>query len=103
MVEMRKKDRDDIERNRIHIRTIANLLHSILQVPKSSSSVDSVAVSQTPPAVGDIYETFVTSKLTVRNTLMETPAFSDIKDEKDVEGESGDGVRRRTVTWVIRI
>jgi hypothetical protein len=103
MVEMRKKDRDDIERNRIHIRTIANLLHSILQVPKSSSSVDSVAVSQTPPAVGDIYETFVTSKLTVRNTLMETPAFSDMKDEEDVEGKVMTEVWRRTETWLVRI
>jgi hypothetical protein len=71
-LEMRRKDRDDIERNRIHIRTMANLLHSIMQVPKSSSSVDPVATSHTPPAAGDIYDPFVTSKLTVRQ------AFSDI-------------------------
>ena len=48
-LEMRRKDRDDIERNRIHIRTMANLLHSILQVPKSSSSADPVATPHTPP------------------------------------------------------
>ena len=81
-LEMRRKDRDDIERNRIQIRTIANLVHSILQVPKSSSSADSVAAPQTPPALGDIYDPFVTSKPTVRH------AFSDIKDE---EGENDDG------------
>jgi hypothetical protein len=82
---MRRKDRDDIERNRIHIRTMANILHSILEVPKSSSSADPVAKPQTPsPAVGDIYDPFVTSKRTVRH------AFSDIKDEEEVE-DSDDG------------
>ena len=68
-LEMRRKDRDDIERNKIHIRTMANLLHSIMQVPKSSSSVDTVATSHTPPATGDIYDPFVTSKLTVRQAF----------------------------------
>jgi len=72
---MRRKDVDDIESNKIHIRTMANLLHSILQVPKSlSSSSDPVATPHTPPpAVGDIYDTFVTTKRPVRH------AFSDIK------------------------
>ena len=80
-LEMRRKPRDDIERNRVHVRTIDNFLHSILQVPKSSSSADPVAKPQTPPpAVGDIYDPFVTSKRTVRHD------FSDIKDEEEVEG-----------------
>jgi len=83
---MRRKDREGIERNRIHIRTMANLLHSILQVPKSSSSADPVANPHTPPppAAGDIHGPFVTSKRTVRQ------AFSDIKDEEEVEEEESD-------------
>ena len=85
---MRSKDRDDIERNRIDIRTMANL-HSIMQVPKSSSSADPVATFHTPPpAAVDIYDPFVTSKRTVRQ------AFSDIKDEE--EEESDDGGEERT-------
>ena len=55
---MRRKDRDEIVRNGIHIRTIDNLLHYILQVPKSSA--DLVAAPQTP-AVGDIYDPYVLS------------------------------------------
>ena len=88
MLEMRRKDRDDIERNKVHIRTMANLLHSIMQVPKSSSSADPVATSHTPPppAAGDIYDPIVTSKRTVRQ------AFSDIKNEE----ESDDGGEERT-------
>jgi len=86
-LEMRRKDRDDIEKNEIHIRTIANLLHNNMQVPKSSSSADPVAAPQTPPAVRDIYDPFVTSKRTVRHVMMETTAFSDIKHEEDGEGE----------------
>jgi hypothetical protein len=83
---MRRKDREDIERNRIHIRTTANLLHSILRAPKSSSSADPVATPHTPPvAAGDIYGPFVMSKRTVRH------AFSDIKNEEEVEEESYDG------------
>jgi hypothetical protein len=85
---MRRKDRDDIERNRIHIRTMANRLHSIMQVPKSSSSVDSVATPHTP-AAGDIYDPFVASKRTVQH------AFSDIKDEEE-EKESDDGGEEKT-------
>ena len=42
-LELRRNDREDIERNRIHIRTMAYLLHSMLQIPKSSSSADPVA------------------------------------------------------------
>ena len=88
-LEMRRKDREDIEWNRIHIRTMANLLRSIMQVHKSSSSADPVATSHTPPppAAGDIYDPFVTSKRTVRQ------AFLDIKDEEEVEEEeeSDDG------------
>ena len=89
-LEMRRKDRDDIERNRIHIRTMANLLHNNMQVPKSSSSADPVATSHTPPppATGDIYDLFVTSKRTVRQAL------TDIKDEE--EEESDDGGEERT-------
>ena len=84
-LQMRRNGREDIERNRMHIRTMANLLHSILQVPKSSSSADTVATPHTPPpTAGDIYGSFVTSKQTVRH------AFSDIEDE-DVEEETDDG------------
>ena len=59
-LEMRRKDRDDIEGNRIHIRTMANRLHSIMQVPKSSSSADPVATTHTPPppAAGDNNDPF---------------------------------------------
>ena len=82
---MRWNDKEDIERNRIHIRIMANLLHSILQVPKSSSSADPFATPLIPlPAAGDNYGSFVTSKQTDRHTL------SDIKDEEVVE-ESDDG------------
>ena len=98
MVRDGRKARDDIERNKVRVRTIANLLHSILQVPKSSSSADPVAKPQIPsPAVGDIYDPFVTSKRTVR------PAFTDIKDEEEVEGKVMTKVRRRTGTWLVRI
>ena len=45
---------------------MANLLHSIMQVPKSSSSGDPVATADTPPATGDIYDP---------NTLLWTPLF----------------------------
>ena len=84
-LEMRRNDREDIERNRIHIRTMVNLLHSILQVTESSSSADPVATPHTPtPAAGDIDGPFVTSKQTDRQAL------SDIKDE-EVEEESDDG------------
>jgi hypothetical protein len=76
-LEMRRNDREDIEWNRIHIRTVANLLHSILQVPKSSSSADPVATPHTPPpAAGDNYGPFVTSKQTDRHALL------DIKNEE---------------------
>ena len=83
-LEMRRKERDDIERNRIHIRTMANLLHSIMQVPKSSSSVDTVATVHTPPATSDIYDPFVTSKGIVGQT------FSNIKDEEEESDDEGD-------------
>ena len=84
---MRREDRDDIERNKIHIRTMANLLHSILQVPKSlSSSADPVETPHTPPpAVGDICDPFVTTKRPVRH------AFSDIKNEEGEENDDGGG------------
>ena len=97
---MRRKDREDIERNRIHIRTMANLLHSIMQVPKSSSSADPVAISHTPPrpTAGDIYDPFATSKRPVRH------AFPDIKHEEEVEEKVMTEVRRgRTGTWLVRI
>ena len=82
---MRRNDREDIERNRIHIRTMANLLHSIMQVPKSSSSADPVTTPHTPPpAAVDIYGSFVRPKQTDRY------AMSDIKDE-EAEEESDDG------------
>jgi hypothetical protein len=91
---MRRKDREDIEKNRIHIRKMANLLHSIMQVSKSSSSADPIATSHTPPppAAGDIYDPFVTSKRTVRQ------AFQGIKDEEEVEEEeeSDDGGEKKT-------
>ena len=48
-----------------------------------SSSADSVAAPP-PPAVGDIYDPFVTSKPAVRH------ASSDKKDEEGVEGDSDD-------------
>ena len=73
---------------------MANLLRSIMQVHKSSSSADPVATSHTPPppAAGDIYDQiFVTSKRTVRQ------AFPDIKVEEEVEEEeSDDGGEERT-------
>jgi len=92
-LEMRRKDREDIERNRIHIRTMANLLHSIMQVSKSSSSADPVTTSHTPPppAAVDINDPFMTSKRPVRQ------AFPDIKDEEEVEEEEcDDGGEERT-------
>jgi len=72
---------------------MANLLHIIIQVPKSSSSVDPVATSHTPPAAGDIYDTFVTFKWTVRQ------AFSEIKNEEEEE-ESDDGDEEKTYGYL---
>ena len=93
-LEMRRKDRDDIEGKRIEIRTIANLVHSILQVPKSSSSADSVVAPQTTPAVGDIYDPFVSSKPTVRHVF---------QTSKTRRGKMMTVVRRRTETWLDRM
>ena len=63
---------------------MANLLHSIMQVPKSSSSADPVTTPHTPPpAACDIYGSFVTPKQTDRYSM------SDIKDE-EAEEESDD-------------
>jgi len=87
MVRDAKEGWDDIEWNRIHIKTIANLLHSILQVPKSSSSADSVAAPQTPPAVRDIYDPSVTSKRNVRHALMELPLFQTSKTSRTWRGK----------------
>jgi hypothetical protein len=94
-LEMRRKDRDDIERNKIHIRTMANLLHSIMQVPKTSSSGDPVATSHTPPATGDFYDPFVTSKRTFRQAFQ----TSKMRRRKVMTKVP----RRRTGTWLIRI
>ena len=93
---MRRKDRDDIERNKIYIITMANLLHSILQVPNLLSSfADPVATPHTTPAVGDIYDPFVTTKRPVRHAFV----TSKTRRRWKVMTEVG----RRTVTWLVRV
>jgi hypothetical protein len=79
---MRKKDRDDIDKNKNQIRGIASFLQSLIQLP---ATPETVAVPPTPNLV-DNEELFMTPKRTIRHVSAETP-FSDIKHEEEFERE----------------
>ena len=77
MSEMRKKDRDIIDKNKNQIRAIASFLHNLTQLV---ATPETVAVAQTPNLRDD--ELFETPKRTIRHVSAETP-FSYIKDEEE--------------------
>ena len=96
-LEMRKKDRDDIDKNKNQISAIASFLQSLIQLPETD------AVPPTPNLIDNDHP-FETPKHTIRHVLAETP-FSDIKDEEEVEGGDDDveGVQGEglTVIWLV--
>ena len=85
-LEMWKKDREDIDKNKNQIRAIASFLQNLTQL---LATPEKVAVTPTPN-LRDNDDLFETPKRTIRHVSAETP-FSDMKDEEQEEGED-DGI-----------